>query len=50
MAEQGLRVLGVSRAYFEKLICRSGQHDFEFQFLGLIGMEDPVRPWRSGGN
>lgn len=44
MAEQGLRVLGVSRAYFKKTDLPDGQHDFEFQFLGLIGLEDPVRP------
>ena len=44
MAEEGLRVLGVSRAYFGKADLPGGQHDFEFEFLGLIGMEDPVRP------
>jgi Ca2+-transporting ATPase len=45
MAEEGLRVLGVARAYFRLMdILPDGQHDFDFQFLGLIGLEDPVRP------
>lgn len=44
MAEEGLRVLAVSRAYFGRSDLPDGQHDFEFKFLGLIGMEDPVRP------
>ncbi len=45
MAGQGLRVLGVARANFkidEKLPGK--QHDFPFEFMGLIGLEDPVRP------
>lgn len=45
MAEEGLRVLGVARAYFKlEGQLPDGQHDFDFQFLGLIGLEDPVRP------
>ncbi len=45
LAGQGLRVLGVAHAKFR----RSGnlptaQHDFEFRFLGLIGLADPIRP------
>jgi Ca2+-transporting ATPase len=44
MAGDGLRVLGVAWAR-----CSSGQlpdqqHDFNFAFLGLIALEDPVRP------
>jgi len=43
MAQDGLRVLGVAAATFQKTDLPDGQHDFEFKFLGLIGMEDPVR-------
>jgi P-type Ca2+ transporter type 2C len=58
MAVQGLRVLGVARASLldapppflpphpvltpEHLPDK--QHDFPFQFLGLVGLSDPVRP------
>lgn len=58
MASQGLRVLGVAKASLlgepppflpphpslspEHL--PDQQHDFPFQFLGLVGLSDPVRP------
>ncbi len=41
----GQRVLGVARAYFrldEGL--PPEQHDFDFKYLGLAGLHDPVRP------
>ena len=44
MAGAGLRVLGVARATFAAVELPGNQHDFEFEFLGLIGLEDPVRP------
>jgi len=44
LAGEGLRVLGVAAATFQEPELPDGQHDFEFQFLGLIGLEDPVRP------
>jgi len=45
MADDGLRVLGVAKAYFEQAISLpSEQHDFIFEFIGLIGLADPVRP------
>ncbi|MDD1739434.1 MAG: cation-translocating P-type ATPase [Methanothrix sp.] len=44
MAQEGMRVLGVASASFQKTDLPEGQHDFEFEFQGLIGMEDPVRP------
>jgi len=43
MAVEGLRVLGVARARFAAAALPPQQHDFEFEFLGLIGLEDPVR-------
>ena len=44
MAGDGLRVLGVARAVFDADILPGNQHDFEFEFLGLVALEDPVRP------
>jgi Ca2+-transporting ATPase len=44
MADQGLRVLGVARADFTSVDLPMEQHDFEFKFLGLLGLADPIRP------
>jgi Ca2+-transporting ATPase len=44
MADDGLRVLGVARARFRQTALPSNQHEFEFEFLGLVGLSDPVRP------
>ncbi len=43
MASQGLRVLGVARATLAAAELPDKQHDFDFEFLGLIALEDPVR-------
>ncbi|MEO8270207.1 MAG: HAD-IC family P-type ATPase, partial [Aureliella sp.] len=43
MAEEGLRVLGVARGNFGKQALPKEQHDFDFDFLGLVGLADPVR-------
>jgi Ca2+-transporting ATPase len=43
MAAQGLRVLGVAKAAFRQGELPSIQHDFAFEFLGLIGLADPIR-------
>jgi Ca2+-transporting ATPase len=43
MAGEGLRVLGVAKAYFERQKLPTSQHDFDFYLVGLIGMADPVR-------
>ncbi len=43
MADQGLRVLGVARAFFPQPLLPYAQGDFAFEFLGLIGLADPVR-------
>lgn len=44
MAEQGLRVLGVARAVLASEPLPPIQHDFEFEFVGLLGLADPIRP------
>src|SRR5574340_60054 len=44
MAGEGLRVMGVARAVFQGARWPDRQHDFEFEFLGLAGLADPVRP------
>ncbi|MBP7569530.1 MAG: cation-translocating P-type ATPase [Acidobacteria bacterium] len=44
LADDGLRVLGVARAGFRPEPLPGGQHDFTFELLGLVGLEDPVRP------
>ena len=42
---RGFRVLGVARATFDpKADLPDSPHDFEFQFLGLVHLHDPVRP------
>lgn len=43
MASKGLRVLGVARATFSAAELPAKQQDFKFRFLGLVGLEDPVR-------
>jgi P-type Ca2+ transporter type 2C len=43
MAAQGLRVLGVARASFEGGRWPDSQAGFEFEFLGLVGLADPLR-------
>jgi P-type Ca2+ transporter type 2C len=58
MAAQGLRVLGVAKAsllgapppflpphpLLNPTHLPDRQHDFSFQFIGLVGLSDPVRP------
>jgi Ca2+-transporting ATPase len=48
MAEHGLRVIGVAQAAFQVSSLPEGQHDFDFNFIGLIGLADPVRPEVAG--
>jgi len=43
MANDGLRVIGVARARFTEADLPADQHDFVFEFLGLVGLADPVR-------
>jgi P-type Ca2+ transporter type 2C len=44
MAANGLRVLGVARASYAGQEFPDLQHDFAFEFLGLVGLADPLRP------
>ncbi|MES1254528.1 MAG: HAD-IC family P-type ATPase, partial [Acidobacteriota bacterium] len=43
MAARGLRVLGVAKARLSSTTLPDQQHDFEFEFLGLIALADPIR-------
>jgi Ca2+-transporting ATPase len=43
MAERGLRVLGVAKAEHQSSNTPKIQHDFAFEFLGLVGLADPMR-------
>lgn len=42
-ASEGLRVLGVARTTWNETNLPESQRDFDFTFLGLIAMEDPLR-------
>lgn len=44
MAAKGLRVLGVARAHWNGATYPDAQSDFDFEFLGLVGLSDPLRP------
>lgn len=43
MANNGLRVLGVAKAKFPKEQLPTDQHSFHFEWVGLIGLSDPIR-------
>ncbi|HAW57712.1 MAG TPA: ATPase [Bacteroidales bacterium] len=43
MASKGLRVIGVARSKINNENLPIQQHDFDFEFLGLIGLRDPIR-------
>lgn len=44
LAAQGLRVLAVASGRFEGDDWPANEHDFDFGFVGLLGLADPVRP------
>jgi Ca2+-transporting ATPase len=46
LADRGRRVIGVASAHFTAAAgaLPGQQHDYDFQFEGLLGLEDPVRP------
>jgi P-type Ca2+ transporter type 2C len=43
MAARGMRILGVARASFDGVAFPETQRGFDFEFLGLIGLADPLR-------
>ena len=43
LAGGGLRVLGVARSKIKTTNLPEIQHDFDFDFIGLIGLSDPIR-------
>jgi Ca2+-transporting ATPase len=43
LSNQGKRVIGVAGARYKKSDLPDLQHDFHFKFIGLLGLEDPVR-------
>ncbi len=43
LAEKGLRVIGIANAQYLSPQLPAGKHDFEFEFLGLIGLADHIR-------
>lgn len=43
MSEKGMRILGVAKSKFMQGELPKDQHDFNFEFLGLLGFIDPVR-------
>jgi P-type Ca2+ transporter type 2C len=43
MAAKGLRVLGVAEAGFTHKTLPPDHHDFDYRFLGLVGLADPLR-------
>jgi Ca2+-transporting ATPase len=44
MAARGLRVLGVAGVQIPDQELPESQRDFKFECLGLVGLQDPVRP------
>jgi Ca2+-transporting ATPase len=43
LASEGLRVIGVAKAKINSAGLPEIQHDFNFDFIGLIGLSDPIR-------
>ena len=48
LSGEGFRVLGVAHGHFSSKKLPESQHDFEFEFEGLIALDDPVRPEVAG--
>ncbi len=44
LSSQGLRVLGVARGLTGQTSLPEAHHDLAFEFIGLLGFEDPLRP------
>lgn len=44
MAGEGLRVLAVAKSQYEEKNLPNHQHELNLSLIGLIGLEDPIRP------
>ena len=44
LAADGLRVLAVAHGRFDGESMPATEHDFDFEFVGLLGLSDPLRP------
>jgi len=44
LAEKGLRILAIAKSKFTEQTLPEIQHDFIFEYLGLIALADPIRP------
>ncbi len=44
LASEGLRVLGVAKGALRQGDLPEAQHDFDYEFVGLVGLADPIRP------
>jgi Ca2+-transporting ATPase len=44
VAEEGLRVLAVAKAHWNQEILPESPEDFPFEYVGLLGYMDPIRP------
>jgi Ca2+-transporting ATPase len=43
LSREGLRVLAIAKASFTPKDLPGEQHDFRFEFLGFVGLADPIR-------
>lgn len=44
LAEKGQRILGVAKGEWHNNNLPESQMDFDFEFVGFLGFEDPIRP------
>jgi P-type Ca2+ transporter type 2C len=44
MAGSGQRVIGIAKADLNRDNLSDNHHDYNFTFIGLLGLEDPIRP------
>lgn len=43
IAKEGLRVLGIAKSFSDDIPLPEKQHDFNFRFVGFVGIADPIR-------
>ncbi len=44
LAEKGQRILGVAKSNWNSSKLPESQKDYDFEFVGFLGFEDPIRP------